>query len=255
MEIVVIGESCIDNFIYGPCNRIAPEAPALVFNKVSQKSNPGMAMNTLLNLESLLKINNINTKPGIITNDNWKEISKTRYVEERTNSMLLRVDEGDDKVEHCDINKLFDSYPNAKAVIISDYCKGFLTESDISKIAVYYPITFLDTKKILGRWCNDITFIKLNTSEYNNTKHVFDLNPILAHNVIVTRGDKGCIYQNEEFHVPSVPMKDCVGAGDTFLAALTIKYLLNLDIIAAIKYANECATKVIQKRGVTYVEF
>ena len=60
------------------------------------------------------------------------------------------------------------------AIIISDYCKGFLKESDIEILSINNTNTFLDTKKILGEWCKNITFIKINQSEYERTKHTVD---------------------------------------------------------------------------------
>ena len=43
MSILVIGDSCIDIFIYGDIDRVCPEAPVPVFKPTSQTENPGMA--------------------------------------------------------------------------------------------------------------------------------------------------------------------------------------------------------------------
>jgi len=49
-------------------------------------------------------------------------------------------------------------------------------------------------------------------------------------------------------------MKDNSGAGDTFLAGLVYKYIeTEGDIYVAIAFANECATQVVQKKGVCVV--
>jgi sugar/nucleoside kinase (ribokinase family) len=37
------------------------------------------------------------------------------------------------------------------------------------------------------------------------------------------------------------------------MAGFTVKYLQTKDIIESIKFANECATIVVQKRGVSVV--
>ena len=50
-----------------------------------------------------------------------------------------------------------------------------------------------------------------------------------------------------------VEIKDLSGAGDTFLAGLVCNYLNTNDIKQAIIFANECATKVVQRRGVNVV--
>ena len=71
--------------------------------------------------------------------------------------------------------------------------------------------------------------------------------------MIVTVGSKGCKYQDKIYPVPEVSVKDVSGAGDTFLAALVVAYLKNNDIKTAITFANKCATKVVQKRGVVTI--
>ena len=71
--------------------------------------------------------------------------------------------------------------------------------------------------------------------------------------MIVTIGSKGCKYKDEIFPVPGVSVKDVSGAGDTFLAALVVAYLKKNDIKSAIKFANKCSTKVVQKRGVAVI--
>ena len=55
------------------------------------------------------------------------------------------------------------------------------------------------------------------------------------------------------FDVEDVPIKDVSGAGDTFLSALAFDYIKNRDIIKAIRFAQKCTTKVVQKIGVSTV--
>jgi sugar/nucleoside kinase (ribokinase family) len=43
------------------------------------------------------------------------------------------------------------------------------------------------------------------------------------------------------------------GAGDTFVAALAFKYSETRDIIDSIKFANEMASIVVTKRGVSVI--
>ena len=53
MKILVIGDSCIDRFVYCDINRICPEAPVPVLNPIKVVENEGMAGNVVKNLESL----------------------------------------------------------------------------------------------------------------------------------------------------------------------------------------------------------
>ena len=43
------------------------------------------------------------------------------------------------------------------------------------------------------------------------------------------------------------------GAGDSFLAGLVVKYLTTKNIEKSIKFANECATQVVQRKGVVTI--
>ena len=53
MNVLVIGDSCKDVFIYGDIERISPEAPIQVFKQTREESNGGMAKNVADNVESL----------------------------------------------------------------------------------------------------------------------------------------------------------------------------------------------------------
>ena len=87
--------------------------------------------------------------------------------------------------------------------------------------------------------------------EYDKTKHTLDSE--LLEKLIITQGQKGCKYRNKTFPVPLVEVKDVSGAGDTFIAGLCYKFLKTKDIEKSIKFANECATRVVQKKGVSIV--
>ena len=53
MKVLVIGDSCIDEFIYCDIERICPEAPVPVLKPIRSQQNPGMASNVVTNLEAL----------------------------------------------------------------------------------------------------------------------------------------------------------------------------------------------------------
>jgi D-beta-D-heptose 7-phosphate kinase/D-beta-D-heptose 1-phosphate adenosyltransferase len=246
IKILIIGDSCEDKFIYGDVVRLAPEGPVPIFNPDFAKSNGGMALNVKAN------INAIGATSTLITQT--EHIIKTRFIDERTNTLLLRVDE-ESKVSriHTNIknsvtNNIFNN-TTYDAIIISDYCKGFLTESDIFDISSRNRNVFLDTKKILGVWCSECDFIKINHTEYDRTRHTID-NLKIDNKLIITHSDKGCEYQSKMFPVEKVNIKDVSGAGDTFISGLVCEFIRTQDIEMAIKFAQDCATKVVQKKGV-----
>ena len=140
------------------------------------------------------------------------------------------------------------------AIVISDYNKGFLHNDDIKKICFYHPLTFMDTKKKLGDWADNCRWIKINEQEYNRTKHLLTDQDWLNSKLIVTVGSHGCIYDGETYPVDKVEIKDLTGAGDSFLAALVYFFVKEQNIISAIKFANECATTVVQQKGVNTIK-
>jgi D-beta-D-heptose 7-phosphate kinase/D-beta-D-heptose 1-phosphate adenosyltransferase len=243
MTILVIGDSGEDVFQYGTITRLCPEAPVPVFNPTIKTSNPGMSGNVVANLKAL------GAEIDFITNKT--EIRKIRYVCSKYNYLLLRVDEND-KCEPIDASFL----PEQKydAIVISDYCKGFLSEDDIEFIVqnASSPI-FLDTKKILGDWAYNIDFIKINYHEYERNKEILENDLILKNKTIITRGKYGCDYQGKNYPTVDVSVKDVSGAGDTFLAGLVVEYVRSQNIEKAIQFAQDCTTVVVQKSGVSTI--
>jgi len=243
-RILVVGESCRDIFCYGTAIRLCPEAPVPVFNLFEQIENPGMAMNVYNNIIAL------GHETEIYTNTNWENITKTRFIERSSNHMFMRYDINDDLYESFDIKKI--DYEKYEAIVISDYNKGFLSNKDIEQIGLNHDCVFLDTKKKLGPWANSVKFIKINEIEYGKNKDFIETNKI-KDKVITTLGSNGAEYRDTQFAVPKVEIRDVAGAGDSFIAGLATKYVYTKDIIKGINFANQCATKVIQKRGVSTI--
>tara|TARA_R100001129_G_scaffold185376_1_gene173364 strand:- start:313 stop:981 length:669 start_codon:yes stop_codon:yes gene_type:complete len=222
---------------------MCPEAPVPVFNPIDIVENGGMAMNVYNNLIKM------GAQVDIITNENYEGIKKTRFIDHRTNHMFMRLDEKDNDYGKFLINDInFDEY---EAVIISDYDKGFLTKKDIETIGKSHKAVFLDTKKTLGKWCETVSFIKFNITEYERSKPY--VNKKISKKLIVTLGPKGAVHRDVIYPVPKVEIKDTSGAGDTFVAALASEYIKNCNIESAIVYANSCSTTVVQRRGVATV--
>ena len=248
-NILVIGDDGIDKFVYGTAVRLAPEAPVPVLNPVTETTNKGMAGNVVENLEAL----------GLKTYFKRNNITpiKTRYVDDRSGQILLRVD-SNDKVERIDESELKTIASNKykgvtiDAIIISDYDKGFLEEEDIEFICKNNSNVFIDTKKILGKWCVNASFIKINHVEYQHTEYtIHELG--IEDKMIITLSSKGCQHKGKIYPVEKVQIRDVSGAGDTFLSGLVAEYVLTKDIEKAIPFAQQCATVVVQKPGVSTI--
>jgi bifunctional ADP-heptose synthase (sugar kinase/adenylyltransferase) len=245
MKFLVIGDSCIDIFRYGKVDRLAPEAPVPIITPERETSNPGMAGNVVKNIEAL------GYQVDFITNTT--EIKKIRYVCSKYNHLLLRVDENDlcQPITQKALDKI--NWEKYDAIIISDYCKGFLDENDIKYITTKHSLIFLDSKKLLGEWAHNISFIKINHHEYEKNMDILFSDNILTNKTIITRGHLGCQYQNKIYPTKEVSVKDVSGAGDTFLSGLVVEYTRSKNIELAINFAQECTTIVVQKIGVSTI--
>jgi bifunctional ADP-heptose synthase (sugar kinase/adenylyltransferase) len=232
-NILLIGDSCIDEYVYGICSRLNPEAPVPVLDYARTEFKAGMAANVYENLKSF------NVHIEFVTNA--EKIIKTRYIDAKYNHQILRVD------KHESLSPLPDtiSLKGYDAIVVSDYNKGFITRERLFTIAetADCPV-FIDTKKkVIPDRPN--CFVKINEVEYAN----LDNPPV---NVITTLGDRGARYRDKIYPTEKVTVFDVVGAGDTFLAALAYFYLVFNSIEKAIPYANKASSIAVQHTG-TYV--
>ena len=62
-------------------------------------------------------------------------------------------------------------------------------------------------------------------------------------------GGKGCEFAGRKYPTKKVEVKDLSGAGDTFMAGLVVKFIETQDIEKSIKFANQCASKVVTQKG------
>ena len=84
-KILLIGDSCTDEYVYGTCERLNPEAPVPILKFNRKETTKGMAWNVRENLMSF------GLSVYIITNK--EPITKTRYIDEKSNQQILRVDD------------------------------------------------------------------------------------------------------------------------------------------------------------------
>jgi D-beta-D-heptose 7-phosphate kinase/D-beta-D-heptose 1-phosphate adenosyltransferase len=237
-QITIIGESCLDVFVYCDAIRLAPDLPVPVLQEIHVETNPGMAANVQRNIEAR------SVSTNLVTNKNWGEIVKRRYIHDGSNHMFFRVDTPHNiarfNVQELDLG--------ADVIVISDYNKGFLSESDIEFICKSHPLVFLDTKKVLGKWAENASFIKINNYEYMNSKRY--LTETLSQKIIHTRGQEGCDFQGKNYPVEKIEVRDTSGAGDSFMAALVVDFLKTTKIEDSIIAANDAASRVVRTRGV-----
>jgi bifunctional ADP-heptose synthase (sugar kinase/adenylyltransferase) len=233
-KVLLIGDSCIDEYYYGTCDRLNPEAPVPVLKITRWSQSFGMAANVKSNLEAF------NCDVDFMTGG--KKSIKRRYIDDRSKQHIVRVDE--DKLS-APFNPYLRSlaYNQYDAVVISDYNKGFITYDNIQEVRHQFkgPI-FIDSKKQdLAKF--EGCFVKINETEFKQRiSECTDL--------IVTLGSKGAQYKDNIYPTRTAEVIDVCGAGDTFLAALTFEFLRSKDIEQAIRFANQCASISVEHRGV-----
>lgn len=241
LKVLLIGDSCLDIYHYGTCDRMSAEAPVPIFSEIDSESRYGMAANVYLNLHSF------NLDVDFITNE--RTIEKHRYIDEKTRQHLLRVD----KNEHAPMDHYqyySEHFDDVDVVVVSDYDKGFLPSETCTKIAETcinknIPL-FVDSKK-RDLSCFKNAILKINEVEYSQTITYPE-----EHKLIVTMGPEGCIYDNKQYRIKKVEVFDVCGAGDVFLASLVYKYMRHGSIEKSLDFANKAAAYSVTKFG-TYV--
>ena len=232
MNVLLIGDSCEDRYFYGDVKRLSPEAPVPILEYKRGVTSEGMVKNVYNNLKAF------GIEIDLLTNE--EEVIKTRFIDEKSNYQILRSD------EEPEIKPFSHQLPknNYDALVISDYDKGFITQEKLFEISNSFvgPV-FIDTKKtcIPGN-----AFIKINESEFKKVTH------FIPDNMIITKGGEGTEYQGKLYPAEKVKVFDVVGAGDTFLAALTYGYIKYGTIDRAIPLANKAAAIAVSHTG-TYV--
>jgi D-beta-D-heptose 7-phosphate kinase/D-beta-D-heptose 1-phosphate adenosyltransferase len=231
-RILLIGDKGTDIYTYGSVDRISPEAPIPVFNPHGHTYKSGMADNVRENLEAL----------GCDVQFIHGETSeKERLIDERSKQQIVRIDR-DKKSPPITFET---PIPNVyDAIVISDYNKGSITYELVEEIREEYkgPI-FIDTKKTdLVRF--EGCYVKIN--ELEKRKAITLPN---SKWLIVTHGERGVEYLDKVIAPKKVPLVDVTGAGDTFLSALTYKFLETEDMFQALAFANDASSITVQHVG------
>ena len=152
-KILVIGDLIIDQYLWGACERISPEAPVQIINVENESTALGGAGNVINNLKALgskadiisvvgecraseelidlLKTIDVSTK-YLVTQKNRLTSKKSRII--AGNQQVIRYDlEITDEINNNSqktILKLFESIiENYEVILLSDYGKGLLTNN------------------------------------------------------------------------------------------------------------------------------
>jgi len=240
-KILLIGDACEDVYHYGHCERLSPEAPVPILKHNYTERRDGMCLNVSNNLKAF--------EISVKVLSNKRILKKQRFVDLKTKQHLLRIDFGESVLlKPCTKEELERvEFDNLDAVIISDYNKGFITAENtkiiLAKAREQNLIVFVDSKKE-DLSCFENCIIKINETEFKKIKKL----PI-KYELITTLASAGARWNEKVYPTEECEIFDVSGAGDTFLSALTFKYLETKSMEKAIKFANRCARIIVQKFG------
>ncbi|HSE40302.1 MAG TPA: D-glycero-beta-D-manno-heptose-7-phosphate kinase [Acidobacteriota bacterium] len=298
LRILVIGDFMLDHYVTGRVDRISPEAPVPVVDVEGESYRLGGAGNVVMNALAL----GAKTIPiGVIGND-WagKMVSdllgeqnissgglietprsttlKTRIVAHQ--QQVVRVDrEQRELVDEATEQKLADNFTHnldqADAIIVSDYSKGTLTPSLLSKILpaarLKNKLLCLDPKVRHFSSYTPVTIITPNQAEAASVlgypivneddlkaaaKRIQQMIDCKA--LLITRGDKGMALFAEgkltHVHAKAREVYDVTGAGDTVVTSLCLALAAGADVLSAVEIANAAAGVVVGKIGTAWVD-
>ncbi len=299
-KVLVLGDLMVDKFVWGRVSRISPEAPVPVVEVTRESAVLGGAGNVASNITALggracvigvvgrdgvaeqlkddLRKRSIDTD-GLVFDDMRPTIIKTRII--ASHQQVVRVDREikgalTQGLQKELISRLEDLIPSAQAVIISDYGKGVVTPSVLSR-AIHLahrhkiPITvdpkiehFLRYKKVSCITPNTAEAIAgMHARDISNDESIFELGrrilrKLSSSSVLITRGEKGMTLfepNNRITHIPTRAKEvyDVTGAGDTVIATFTLSLAAQAAFREAAEISNFAAGIVVGKIGTATV--
>jgi D-beta-D-heptose 7-phosphate kinase/D-beta-D-heptose 1-phosphate adenosyltransferase len=277
-KIIVIGDIILDINHCVDTNRIAAESNIPVYNVINTThilggaANVAKNINNLYNNMSLVSIIGDDINGELVSNmlsesnienklfvDNRKTTTKTRLIHE--NNIVNRYDNESTcdittELEESILNYLFE-LTDIYIIVISDYNKGLITNSLCKKIIQYSNenniYTFIDPRTNDYMKYKDCFLFKPNLLEGKTISGCYYKNEITetiektlnCKHIVLTCGEDGIFYKNNIYKQLNnrSTVVDVTGCGDTVLSILVYIFLLENDIIKAIKIANYIAKK------------
>ncbi len=305
-RILVAGDLMLDEFIWGKVSRISPEAPVPVVNVTAESYYPGGAANVARNLRELaagtymlglagsdsygerlvrlLEASGIDTG-GVLHDDGVATTVKTRII--ARNQQVVRVDRERmaplDRQQEVRAMQYLDSViGNLNGIVISDYCKGFLTQrlaDHICKLALEHgTVLTVDPHPHNALEWRGASAIKPNRAEAFLAAGFKPSEPVDppagdaalmevggrllersgAACLLITLGEQGMMLFRRDaapYHTPTRAQAvfDVSGAGDTAIGVFTLGLAAGATPEEAAELANHASGIVVGKLGTATV--
>jgi len=273
-KITVIGDVMLDTYEYGTALKLSPEAPVPVVVNPSTINFPGGAANVASNISSLhgkvslfgfigkdaagkilsklLAERNVDFFPSYSDKTTQKErIACQQHI--------VRVDYENTDSKSLNNASLEGEIRGSDLIVISDYAKGAITRNLIERIKSLGKPIIADPKPRNIQFYYGISVIKMNQNEafeVSGENEIYSAGKILAEkfssNVIITRGSEGVVLFGKlsaEFPASARNVSDITGAGDTFLAALSLSLSSGAKLEDAVLISNYASGIAISKKG------
>ena len=287
--ILVVGDVMLDIERQGNVTKISPEAPVPVVDIRSEFYSPGGAANTAQNLSSLgastillgvigKDVNGERLRGEIAKRGIENELiyvdrpttTKERIRDLEHSQQVVRLDTEDrSPIDKKTERELFGRLHNLRldAIAVSDYAKGLITQDvyrNILEFALEQRIPVLVDPKPKNKIdYSGATVLKLNHREAYELADTQsdDIGEVgralvdrLKSDIVITRAAKGVMVfrrNGQSYDIPANArqISDVTGAGDTFLAAMTLAYASGASLRDAAHIANVAAGIKVGKLG------
>lgn len=294
-RVLVVGDVMLDRYVHGQVSRVSPEAPVPVLRWGHDQNVAGGAANVAANIASLggqaciasvvgedegaadltalLGSWNGRLDSDFVVQRGRPTTLKTRFV--TNGQQLLRLDQEDgsdiapDSADRL-IAAIAERLPGVGVVVLSDYCKGVLTEAVTRKVielcrAAAVPVV-VDPKRPDWTPYRGATVITPNRAELTEaTGLACDTDEAAeaasrkaadAHRcaILLTRSERGMLLIHDRepaLHIPTEAreVSDVSGAGDTVVGVLALAMAGGMSLQQAMRIANVAAGLVVAKRG------
>lgn len=300
LKILVIGEAMLDTYLKGTSDRLCREAPVPVVEVEEREDVPGGAANTAVNIRSLggevtflsvigedvegtillkaLEDRGVLTE-SVLVDPKRKTLAKQRIVAD--SQMMVRFDQGSTETLETEseeklIESLRQAFPQADAIIISDYDYGILTPKvveTLEELQKEYPhIIIADSKRLAQYSRLNLTAVKPNYREAIELLHLHKseslpdrVEQMVAHGeeildltntqiaAITLDEDGALVFERNRTlyrtYARRSPNNRAAGAGDTFVSALTLALAAGAQTSTAAEIASAASTLVVEKPG------
>jgi D-beta-D-heptose 7-phosphate kinase/D-beta-D-heptose 1-phosphate adenosyltransferase len=292
-SVLVVGDVMLDRYWQGSTTRISPEAPVPVVKVEGDELRPGGAANVALNAAalgadvSLIGLVGEDAEAGLLAerlsthgvSSNFvavpgsRTITKLRILSKHQQLIRLDFEDGFNDCDGSDIlRRYLQALPQTKAVVLSDYAKGVLrnTQPLIHAARKLGLAVLVDPKGADFQRYRGATLLTPNQSEFEAVvgrvvddadlaskgcalRDSLDLEALL-----ITRSEKGmCLLQRG--HAPvhlatrAREVYDVTGAGDTVVAVLAAALAAGVSMHEAVMLSNLAAGVVVGKLGTATV--